>query len=316
MQAPMYPPAKVQKVGDKLESLMVKAGATPFSGSGPLENIVKALQTKFQGTQSKAEKISVISIALRGFPQAMVLEIFGPLGATDWMIKTTAKLMLEQGGILPKKLPKLGQPLEQKVIDLVKNYYENESRTLPGKKDYVSVKTENGERLQIQKKMILCNLRELHVSFKENFSSIEISFSKFASLRPLHCVLAGSAGTHSICVCKYHQNVKLMIEAANFKALDANLSTYEDFLAELTCDPPTAQCYTNSCCEKCPGFELLKSRLIDLLNENFIGEVKFNKWSAVDRSTFDTHIKTTDEFVDCLTEQLKELLPHHFIAKQ
>lgn len=38
------------------------------------------------------------------------------------------------------------------------------------------------------------------------------SFSKFAELRPRNCVLAGASGTHTVCVCAIHQNVKLMLE--------------------------------------------------------------------------------------------------------
>ena len=38
-------------------------------------------------------------------------------------------------------------------------------------------------------------------------------FSKFAEFRPKECVLPGSSGTHSVCVCTKHQNVKLMIAA-------------------------------------------------------------------------------------------------------
>ena len=40
---------------------------------------------------------------------------------------------------------------------------------------------------------------------------MKIGFSKFAELRPKECVIAGSSGTHSVCVCTTHQNVKLMM---------------------------------------------------------------------------------------------------------
>ena len=43
--------------------------------------------------------------------------------------------------------------------------------------------------------------------FKERFPDRKIGFSKFAELRPKHCVLVGASGTHSVCVCTVHQDV-------------------------------------------------------------------------------------------------------------
>ena len=79
---------------------------------------------------------------------------------------------------------------------------------MPGKKDFVSVKKE-GKRQHIQKRLVLSNLREVYGEFKERFPDQKIGFSKFANLRPRHCILAGAGGTHSVCVCAIHQNVKL-----------------------------------------------------------------------------------------------------------
>ncbi|KZS06810.1 Cc8L18.2-like protein [Daphnia magna] len=38
-------------------------------------------------------------------------------------------------------------------------------------------------------------------------------FSIFASLRPSHVIAVGAGVTRSVCVCIYHQNVKLMLSA-------------------------------------------------------------------------------------------------------
>ena len=59
---------------------------------------------------------------------------------------------------------------------------------MPGKKDYTTVRQEE-KRVQLQKRLVLNNLRELYQQFKEN---LKIGFSKFAELRPKQCVLAGS----------------------------------------------------------------------------------------------------------------------------
>jgi hypothetical protein len=58
-----------------------------------------------------------------------------------------------------------------------------------GKKDFVSVKQE-GTRVHIQKRLVLSNLREVYGAFKDTYPDKKIGFSKFAELRPQHCILA------------------------------------------------------------------------------------------------------------------------------
>ena len=76
---------------------------------------------------------------------------------------------------------------------------------MPGKKDFVSVKQE-GKRVHVQKRLMLSNLREVYHEFKEKFPDRKIGFSKFAELRPKHCILAGASGTHSVCACVYNSS--------------------------------------------------------------------------------------------------------------
>ncbi|XP_044574327.1 uncharacterized protein LOC123258406 [Cotesia glomerata] len=114
----------------------------------------------------------------------------------------------------PTKVPG-NQPLKLDVKKLVIDFYESEenSKQLAGMKDFKSVKDCDGNRTRVQKKLILCNLKELYQSFKAQYNSVAIGFSKFASLRPTYCILAGSSGTHVVCVCTIHQNVKLILES-------------------------------------------------------------------------------------------------------
>ena len=79
-------------------------------------------------------------------------------------------------------------------------------------KDYMTIKNNDGEKLRVQKRLVYCNLKELFQSFMLKYPDCKDGFSKFAELRPKECVLAGASGTHTVCVCIIHQNVKLMIE--------------------------------------------------------------------------------------------------------
>lgn len=82
---------------------------------------------------------------------------------------------------------------------------------MPGMKDWVSIRDETGAKIHRQKRLLLCNLKELYKLFRNINPEDKMGFSKFASLRPRHCVSAGASGTHTSCVCAIHQNVKLML---------------------------------------------------------------------------------------------------------
>jgi len=138
---------------------------------------------------------------------------------------------------------------------------------MPGKKDYISVKV-NGHRMQMQKRLMLNNLKELHNLFKNSHPTIKCSFSKFASLRPKHCILAGASGTHSVCVCPIHENVKLLIDGANLKSITADsqrsIINYHDCLDSMMCDEKSTDCFLRLC-NKCPGVK----NIIQQLEQNF-----------------------------------------------
>ncbi len=56
---------------------------------------------------------------------------------------------------------------------------------------------EFSQLLDKQKRLVLGNLKEVYRAFKEND---KVGFSKFAELRPRHCILAGASVTHPVCV--------------------------------------------------------------------------------------------------------------------
>ncbi|KAK3919273.1 ARL14 effector protein [Frankliniella fusca] len=316
-----YVPTKIQKLGDKVETLFKTVGAAS-SVMTPEKlfqtQTIDALLQKFEVSESRAEKIMVLSIALVSMQQTEVLEIFGPLGATSYMIKKTADLMkLDNQGILPVSLPKKGRRLPEETIKAIQSFYEDDehaSRLMPGKKDYVSV-LENGVRIQKQKRLVLCNLKELHVLF-EKHTGIKVSFSTFAKHRPKHCVLAGAAGTHTVCVCIYHENFKLMNDTFDMKECDEKFGSYKDVMASVLCDPPTSDCYINACCPKCPGLQPLQEKMLAYLDANFIETLTFDQWTSTDRCNLETLSMKSDDFVETYINKLKILLPHHHIAKE
>ena len=177
-------------------------------------------------------------------------------------------------------------------------------------KDFVSVKSADG-RIHVQKRLILCNLKELHQHFKTKYPQQCIGFSKFAELRPKHCILAGASGTHCVCVCTIHQNVKLMLLGARLHELNHSWSTYHHLLAKMICNPPLPDCYLGKC-EVCPGTEPLKQELYSLFDENMIDSITYKQWTAVDCSS----LETVSDFAESFCEKLEALRSHSFIASQ
>ncbi len=146
--------------------------------------------------------------------------------------------------------------------------------------------------MHIQKRLVLNNLREVYRAFKDAYPDKKIGFSIFAELRPQHCILAGASGTHAVCVCTIHQNIKLMFSGARLSEImmpeGVTLSTYHHCLVSILCNPPLPTCYLGEC-TTCPGISKLRDDLITLLDENLVDNITFKQWVSVDRSTLETY---------------------------
>lgn len=73
--------------------------------------------------------------------------------------------------------------------------------------------------------MMLSTLKESYQEFKNQNPNVKVGLSYFVNCRPRNCVYLGSKGTHAVCVCTIHQNVKLMLFGTFvFKGLLENFS--------------------------------------------------------------------------------------------
>ena len=228
-----------------------------------------------------------------------------------------AKKIVEDKGVMSSPNAKARKSLSEDTVKLVQAFYYHDdiSRVMPGKKDFVSVRNEKGEKEHRQKRLVLCNLREAYKQFKTQHPDVKVGFSKFAELRPKECVLAGSTGTHSVCVCVIHQNVKLMMAGGRLEALTNGWFThYTDCLAAIQCESPSYKCVSGTCTE-CPGAEALKEELEAAMEENGVETVQYNQWTNTDRAHLETRIAPVEEFLDVFMAALKKLQLHDFIAK-
>ena len=101
------------------------------------------------------------------------------------------------------------QQLTKETINKIKSFYWQ----LPGKKDSVSI----GGNNHCVNKLLLCNLKELYATYRSIHPEDKIGFLKFAILRPKWCILVGPKGSHPVCVCAIHQNLKLMCSAVGLE---------------------------------------------------------------------------------------------------
>ena len=137
---------------------------------------------------------------------------------------------------------------------------------MPGKKDFVSVR----KNVHEQKRLLLCNLLELHSNFKEKYPEVKVSFSNFCELRPKFCITVGSSGTHSVCVCTIHQNVKLMLDAIHIN------KNYKELIDMMVCDQSNADCMLRRC-DDCPGEAPLTDFLCHTLQHDENEDVTFKE---------------------------------------
>lgn len=230
-----------------------------------------------------------------------------------------AKKLRNQAGILEETKRKGTTTLSHSTIQSVIEFYTNDdnSKMMAGRKDFKTIIV-GKERKSVQKRLLLLDVRELYSSYKEAYPKNKVGFSTFCKLRPKNVILPGKSGTHAVCVCTKHENIKMMLEAINIKNLSKNwenpIKDYRDCLKVITCENSTEQCHFNEC-DKCPEVQSLQDKILRELEEENISEVEYGYWTSTDRATLLNIVDTSEDFVEKLSENLKDLKTHSFIAK-
>ncbi|KAK3907971.1 ARL14 effector protein [Frankliniella fusca] len=320
---PSTRPTKLAKVLHASKGLLEKIVEGEVREPGhdsEFQEIIDQLKARFLTCNSRQEKVYVLSVLPQSWSINKVAEEFNVSFGFARFVRELVKLK----GILPllSESPR-GSRLSAEVIEKVIRFYEEDEVNvyiMPDKNQFLSI-TINGVKVQKQKRLLLANLKELYIYFSERNPNL-IGFSSFAALRPKYCLLAGSPGTHCVCVCQRHENIKLMIEGANLKLFssteEGSMKNYKQCLATIRCEPPTEQCFLNQCNE-CPGLESMQEILEVHFDAELIDDVTYNSWvssSSDTRCTLLTVIKPKEEFIECFLKDLSDLKEHDFIAFQ
>ena len=319
MEDTKFVEAKISEVGNEIRRLLnLEAEVNLDIG----DKVLDLLKDGFKN-MSKDDQYRVLTIMPPESSRNFLQETFG---ASRFQVKNAKKIQCEKG-ILSTPNPKPGRPLSEEVISLVRIFYENDkvSRQMPGMKDCVSMKV-NGEKQRVQKRMLLCTEYEAFLYFKEEYPNAKIGFSKFAECRPKNIVLPGASGTHSVCVCTYHQNPKLMLASSqiasckDFTEIIGKSESdryegdidYQHLLAQILCNPPQESCWMGEC-QECSDTKELEQRLLEIFEKLDVDEITYKQWESTDRTELVNVIQCTEEFVRTLIEKLKVLRTHDFI---
>ncbi|KAJ8685910.1 hypothetical protein QAD02_021703 [Eretmocerus hayati] len=153
--------------------------------------IKKMIERFFSSSTSKAERELIMNFLPDSWSTRRKASFFST--TRYFASNVTSKKPESQSCVRSKKHLPVG------TIDTVKEFYENDdnSRIMPGMKDVKCVRVDNNVKVFVQKRLVLYNIRELYLKFKDLHPDVKVGMTKFAEARPVHCVLAGSSGTHS-----------------------------------------------------------------------------------------------------------------------
>lgn len=142
-----------------------------------------------------------------------------------------------------------------------------------------------------------------------------IGFSTFCTLRPKWCVTVGAKGTHNVCVCIEHQNVKLLTTA--MQILIAQKLSYQDALSKVVSTLNNRDCMIHRC-ENCPGIKNLNDFIqgfLDTVQNDIEDTIEYQQWIQTDHCTLVSLTDSLSDFLVKFMSAVDNLTVHHYVAK-
>lgn len=283
---------------------------------GNYTSLMQQVRNKLE-TANRKKTMKLLTLCPDAWSSTYAAQYFG---VSRYSIVQARSIKLEKGILgSPTYAPR--SHVKPEMLNIVEQFYCDDrfSRLMPGMHDKVSMR--NGEYKQ--KRLVLCNLIELYAEFKKQHPDIakNIGKSVFISLRPKWCVLAGSSGTHNVCVCVTHQNAKLILRALK---LDPSL---KEIIPIAVCDIKRRECMMGIC-DKCPSNDVITEKIIALLRDTRSDEtveefssflektIEYKQWTSTDRDILSSKTGTVAEVIDLFVSNFKFVIKHDFIAKQ
>lgn len=223
-------------------------------------------------------------------------------------------------GVFPKKSYNTIKTRFKSIIEDFCRSDEN-SRICAGMKETVSVFNALLEiKEKLQKRILMYSFRDLYGKFVLEIKlEIYPKFSTFVSCNPKECVQAGKPGTHTICVCSQHENIRLKLSALNEKI------SYRYILSISVCSTENALCMLHKCTE-CPGLSAIIELLRISIDSLEYSDIKYLTWKTIEvqdensdkpvkRVTLTSVTEEKTSFLSSLSCDIWNLTDHHFISE-
>ena len=173
---------------------------------------------------------------------------------------------------------------------------------------------EGKEKRKEQKRYLLMTVQEVYSCFKQEYPELVIGKSKFAEHRPKN-VLLQARTPQNVCLCRYHENVRLILSCLHEKCAEVPLRS-ADFISISVCDPQNNDCMLGKC-STCSTMSCFRMNVVDKVSDCLMDEVKWYTWETVDGKQVKTVREgVVEEVVDELQNQLPVFLKHDFIKQQ
>ena len=204
--------------------------------------------------------------------------------------------------------------------DIVK-YYLDDSNSIncSGIKECVTVKVPGQPSTLVQKRILMYDLKDLYQNWmKDTRCDVIPSLTFFSQLRPKECIFAGDTGTHNICVCLVHQNVKLKLASMNVK------KSYKEVIEVGVCSMDNSDCMFHKCIQ-CPNKDGIRKLLFSTETDNSRC-IKYSNWiytpissknsegSSSTRVILQDFEKPFEDFLDDVCNDIWAITEHHFIS--
>lgn len=195
----------------------------------------------------------------------------------------------------------------------IKQFYNQDdiSRQLPGRKDVKVVKDkETGEKKTLVKRLLMYNLREAFILFKEQNLEIMIGLSKFCELRPVNILLV-SFKSQEVCCCPYCENIKFIFNSLKWSTMI--IKSLNDLVEYLTCNSKSSICMQGSCKECCIVANVLNKMMNSALLADERQDFSYMQWKGGKLEIISE--VSVEEAAEELMTQLLKYKKHIFIYK-
>lgn len=240
-----------------------------------------------QKMKSKLEEDGLAKVLPKAFLNRSIIKAEKALpGSPRTKIRVVSKLAEKFTPTLVRKLRRrrLELQIREDTREAVQNFFltSDLSWQAPGKKDYVILQDQKGEKFKAQVKYLTMTLKEAHALFQEVYADMKISFSKFCTFRPEQVKLRSETPA-SVCLCETHENMRLLLQPIPWLS-----DSTSDLIMDILCNGnPPEDCFMMKC-------ELCQGKFQSLLNENFQHESMTKKLTYYQWSKREGRIKKSN----------------------